>query len=402
MAILTTKTTDDTNSSADINTLSERAVDKNDVDAKGDIIGGTGDNAYSNLSVGSNDEVLTADSNEATGMKWAAATGGHTIEDEGTPLAQQTNMNFTGTGVTVTDAGGKTVVTIPSTGLADIVDDTSPQLGGDLASNGFDIDMSDGKEVSTDQIIARDGDGLKLYNDGSTGLFINDDGTLSTNDETAGDTSPGGITVKTNTGTFARSMSYKDPSQAHGLTSWMETDTYCQFQLANSNGAFHFRTATDGTDEVTAQAYFYALRGTAQTTTSTGGRSAVEYWGYQHNGSNSLSAIANDGNMIGFRNNTSTKVIFKGDGDIYTDTDQTGGLAGVFDNEDDIKLAAALKYEVKGYKEHNLKKYSDRLRELGIMENTMISHRKVTDLLLGCIGQLYEKINILEQKLLEA
>lgn len=39
--------------------------------------------------------------------------GGHVIEDEGTPVAQQTNMNFTGAGVTVTDAGGKTVVTIP-------------------------------------------------------------------------------------------------------------------------------------------------------------------------------------------------------------------------------------------------------------------------------------------------
>jgi len=39
--------------------------------------------------------------------------GAHVIEDEGTPVANQTNMNFTGAGVTVTDAGGKTVVTIP-------------------------------------------------------------------------------------------------------------------------------------------------------------------------------------------------------------------------------------------------------------------------------------------------
>lgn len=38
--------------------------------------------------------------------------GGHTIEDEGTPLPAQTSLNFTGAGVTVTDAGGKTVVTI--------------------------------------------------------------------------------------------------------------------------------------------------------------------------------------------------------------------------------------------------------------------------------------------------
>lgn len=38
--------------------------------------------------------------------------GGHVIEDEGTPLTQRTNLNFTGDGVTAADAGGKTVVTI--------------------------------------------------------------------------------------------------------------------------------------------------------------------------------------------------------------------------------------------------------------------------------------------------
>ena len=42
--------------------------------------------------------------------------GGHIIEDEGTPLAQQDNMNFVGAGVAVTDAGGKTVVTIAGGG----------------------------------------------------------------------------------------------------------------------------------------------------------------------------------------------------------------------------------------------------------------------------------------------
>jgi len=43
---------------------------------------------------------------------------GHVIEDEGTPLTTRSNLNFTGAGVAVTDAGGKTVVTIAgSTGL---------------------------------------------------------------------------------------------------------------------------------------------------------------------------------------------------------------------------------------------------------------------------------------------
>jgi hypothetical protein len=41
-----------------------------------------------------------------------APSSGHVIENEGTPLTQRSNMNFVGDAVNVTDAGGKTVVTI--------------------------------------------------------------------------------------------------------------------------------------------------------------------------------------------------------------------------------------------------------------------------------------------------
>jgi len=42
------------------------------IDAKGDLIVGTGADAFSRLAVGANNTVLTADSAEATGLKWAA------------------------------------------------------------------------------------------------------------------------------------------------------------------------------------------------------------------------------------------------------------------------------------------------------------------------------------------
>jgi hypothetical protein len=45
------------------------------IDAKGDLIAGTGADAFSRLSVGTDDQVLTADSAEATGLKWAAPAG---------------------------------------------------------------------------------------------------------------------------------------------------------------------------------------------------------------------------------------------------------------------------------------------------------------------------------------
>jgi hypothetical protein len=54
------------------------------------------------------------------GTAWAPAddSGGHTIQDEGTPLTQRTALNFVGAGVTATDTAGVTVVTIPGGGGA--------------------------------------------------------------------------------------------------------------------------------------------------------------------------------------------------------------------------------------------------------------------------------------------
>jgi hypothetical protein len=46
------------------------------IDAKGDLIAGTGADAFSRLAIGTNNQVLTADSTAATGMKWATPAGG--------------------------------------------------------------------------------------------------------------------------------------------------------------------------------------------------------------------------------------------------------------------------------------------------------------------------------------
>ena len=51
--------------------------------------------------------------------------GGHVIEDEGTPLTQRADLNFTGDGVSVADAGAKTVVTIGSGAFETLVDATT-------------------------------------------------------------------------------------------------------------------------------------------------------------------------------------------------------------------------------------------------------------------------------------
>lgn len=49
------------------------------IDAKGDLVPGTGADTFARLAVGANGTVLTADSAEATGLKWATPASGSTF-----------------------------------------------------------------------------------------------------------------------------------------------------------------------------------------------------------------------------------------------------------------------------------------------------------------------------------
>ena len=59
-------------------------LQKDIVDAKGDLIVATGSDAVARLAVGTNTYVLVADSSEATGLKWAAAATGTVTAVTGT------------------------------------------------------------------------------------------------------------------------------------------------------------------------------------------------------------------------------------------------------------------------------------------------------------------------------
>ena len=82
------------------------------------------------------DVVLSGLTQDARGNYILGGGGGHTIEDEGTPLTQRTKLNFVGVGVTVTDDAGDdaTVVTIPTGGAVDSVNTRTGAVTG-LAEN---------------------------------------------------------------------------------------------------------------------------------------------------------------------------------------------------------------------------------------------------------------------------
>jgi hypothetical protein len=71
------------------------------IDAKGDLLVGTADNTIGRLAVGANTYILTADSAETTGLKWAAPAGGAAtfVGCRLTKSADQTISNATFTAI---------------------------------------------------------------------------------------------------------------------------------------------------------------------------------------------------------------------------------------------------------------------------------------------------------------
>ena len=97
------------------------------IDAKGDLIVGTGADTFSKLTAGTNGYLLTADSAEATGLKWAAAAGGgggkvlQVLQDTQVGIVSTTSTSFQATNlsqaITPSSASSKVLVQITINGL---------------------------------------------------------------------------------------------------------------------------------------------------------------------------------------------------------------------------------------------------------------------------------------------
>jgi hypothetical protein len=167
---------------------------------------------------------VTAAFNPATNMWDLTAAGGggsgHTIQDEGSSLTQRSTMNFVGVNVTVTDAGGKTVVTIGQVSLTAGVTGTLPFTSGGtgLGALGTALQSLRVNAGATAPVLHAD----RWYPGCRAARF----GALFTFSATTADADPGAGIIRLNNATpagVARSSSTTSISGTTSIVAWLAT-----------------------------------------------------------------------------------------------------------------------------------------------------------------------------------
>jgi len=163
------------------------AVMNSDLSNKGELLVGDGSGDPSALSVGTNGYVLKANSSTATGLEWAAESGSSgeanqnafstiAVSGQSDVVADSTTdtLNLAaGSNVSITTNASNDTITISSTGggggsgISNVVDDSSPQLGGNL-------------DVQSSEINTSTSNGNIILNPNGTGVVeVKGDGTSS-------------------------------------------------------------------------------------------------------------------------------------------------------------------------------------------------------------------------------
>ena len=111
--------------------LANGAIAKTIIDAKGDLIGATAADTPARLAVGTNGQVLTADSTAATGLAWATAASGSFTKITSATFSAVSSVSLPNSTFTSTYTNYKVIITISSTS-------GSPTITGRYRASGSD------------------------------------------------------------------------------------------------------------------------------------------------------------------------------------------------------------------------------------------------------------------------
>lgn len=195
-------------------------------------------------------------------------------------------------------------------------------------------------------------------------------------------------------------ISLKSSDVAHGMTTSTETDTFAYFRKTSSpNGGL----SLVGLTQTTTGMFITAVCTTNTTVSST---AALAPWVSQSSikTGTTWTGLGAEDNIVVWRNNALTRMILKGDGQLYNDFSTAMTL---YDDEDDVSLLRAfdLKSSALSIADQWFNKNIDKLQELGIISDVrpdgmFVSQQKITKLQIGAIWQLYNRIEELERRLL--
>ena len=181
---------------------------------------------------------------------------------------------------------------------------------------------------------------MKTNADVSTVVRLNSSGTLSTGNETAADACAGGLTLDQNA-LDTSIMTFKSSDVAHGMTDMAETDTYGTISKSlAAEGGLRVRGLSDASG-ASGLELIGDMGGASNTGEATGSNGTIHIDGAIKETSGSATgrvAMGADENTICFRNAGTTEVIFKGDGEIFSNQSAT---VGTFDAYEDAQLVRA-------------------------------------------------------------
>jgi hypothetical protein len=212
-----------------------------------------------------------------------------------------------------------------------------------------------------------------------------------------------GLTVNQG-GNADEALACKGNGVGHGFTTLAETDTYFSVrQVEAASGGALLRGMKDSGGVNYAAMYLQgSLAENTDTDKTNSARAIVEVWGHQSSGDAYANTVAN-GNVFAVRTRRGgsfVSVVFADeDGDWYHD-----GSLQSFDDHDDALAVRDLAKGLAGMWEQVIEYNAPALERMGVISapdehgRRMMSTKRSKALMMGAIGQLYQRLQALEAK----